>query len=169
MSDRLTFTLINDRVRNKRAGFREAQRYVTDVASVYGGDDCLVWPFARNSAGYGHIRLNKRNHLVSRLVCEIAHGSPPEGNYAAHSCGRGHMGCCSPKHLRWASPTENSADTSAHGTLSKGEKHGAAKLTLAEVSTIRALRGIETQRELAQRFGIAQSNVSLIQSGSTWR
>jgi predicted transcriptional regulator len=33
---------------------------------------------------------------------------------------------------------------------------------------IRRLRGHETQREIANRFGISQSLVSLIQTGKLW-
>lgn len=100
----------------------EALRYFYDVVSSYQGNDCLIWPFSKDKHGYGQLMLQGKRKIVSRLSCEIENGPPPAPNLdAAHSCGNGHLGCCSRKHMRWATRKENVADAIAHGTL-KGRR-----------------------------------------------
>jgi DNA invertase Pin-like site-specific DNA recombinase len=50
-----------------------------------------------------------------------------------------------------------------------GEPHPAAKLSMDDVREIRALCGVEKQRNIARRLGIARATVSHIQRGDTWR
>jgi hypothetical protein len=146
----------------------EAERYLREVAFQYTGDECLIWPYARNSAGYGHLSLNGRNQLVSRLVCDKVNGwSNLPWDEAAHSCGNGHLGCCAGKHLRWASAIENAADMVAHGNSQRGERMHMSKLTDDAVREIRASTLPRT--ELAERFGVTPSNISYIKRGKTWR
>lgn len=77
-----------------------------------------------------------------------------------------------PGNCRWA--TRAQQVESKRGNFLKGQpgRKGAAapwaKLTEAEVAAIRALRGKETQRLVGAQFGIAQSMVSLIQTGKSW-
>jgi hypothetical protein len=49
----------------------------------------------------------------------------------------------------------------------RGEDHGRAKLTQAQVDAIRAAEGV-SQRALARRYGIAQATVSQIRAGLRW-
>lgn len=63
---------------------------------------------------------------------------------------------------------ENVADTLIHGTRNRGERSGAAKLTRDKVATIRALRGVETQRLLAERFGVRRETIRDIQKRRIW-
>jgi DNA-binding transcriptional regulator YiaG len=49
-----------------------------------------------------------------------------------------------------------------------GESNRWAKLTLVDVRTIRASRGV-TQRELARKFGVSEGNIQKIVSGKLWR
>lgn len=95
--------------------------FLTSVAAAYDGDDCLPWPYSRNENGYGTLYAPKGETTVaSRAVCELVHGpAPSDTHMAAHSCGKGHEGCVNPKHLRWATPLENSADKVIHGTASR--------------------------------------------------
>jgi hypothetical protein len=79
-------------------------------------DECLFWPFARTWNGYGVAHWQGKVTAANRVVCELAHGAPPTNGvyYAAHSCGKGHLGCYNPKHLRWATPSDNGFDTMWH-------------------------------------------------------
>lgn len=134
------------------------------------GEGCLTWPYARTSAGYGHLAIDGRHTLVSRVVCERKHGPAPEGRfYAAHSCGLGHEGCVAPWHISWKTPTENAADKIAHGTHLTGDTCPASKLTSAQVAEIRAMRGTATQQQIGARFGVGQPNISAIFRGRSWR
>lgn len=151
-----------------RAANGELERYLREVVMTYDGDDCLIWPYAR-SHGYAIITRNRRNIPVSRLVCEDEHGPPPSPDHqGAHSCGRGHIGCVTRRHLRWATRTENMADCVGHGTRAHSERHGQAKLTVDQVRQIRNLRGTMSQRDIGARFGVTQGLVGMIQRREIW-
>lgn len=135
----------------------------------HASDECLTWPFGNNETGYGFIRLDGRVIKASRVMCELAHGAPAtRGLQAAHSCGNGRMGCVNPRHLRWATQSENQFDRVAHGTSNRGERCGSAVLTRDDVMRIRALAGVELQKVLAHRYGVAQATISKIQRGERW-
>ena len=71
-----------------------------EKAKTNDSEECLFWPFARNSAGYGHLEIEGRLTLAHRLICEAINGSAPdEKAEAAHLCGNGHLGCINWKHL----------------------------------------------------------------------
>jgi hypothetical protein len=135
----------------------------------HSGDECLAWPFGNNETGYGFIRLNGRVIKASRVMCELAHGAPATRDLqAAHSCGNGRKGCVNPRHLRWATQSENQHDRVLHGTSNRGERCGSAVLTRADVMRIRALAGVQRQRDLARHYGVAQATISKIQRGERW-
>ena len=92
------------------------------------GGECLTWPFSRSGGGYGNVWLNKKVKLAHRVMCERAHGPPSTPIHdAAHSCGKGHEGCCNPKHLSWKTKKENQADRRLHGTASSRRKEPQAR------------------------------------------
>lgn len=136
----------------------------------YGGDDCLPWPFESWSQGRGIIRLpGGQNMIASRYMCILAHGEPPTPEHeAAHNCGKGHLGCMNPRHLRWATSAENKADMIGHGTVMRGEKNAMAKLTVETVRQIRATPKNVTNREIAKQFGLSQNHTRLVRTGLKW-
>lgn len=146
------------------------RRYFFDVVVPYAGDDCLIWPFGRDSYGYGRIELGEGSALVHRRACEEVHGAPPEEPdiQAAHNCGNGHLGCCNPKHLRWATRYDNSMDRIKHGTHNRGERHMMAKLTVDQVLEIRKLQGSVGRAELAERFSVSTWNIDSIHKRTSW-
>jgi DNA-binding XRE family transcriptional regulator len=146
-----------------------AGAYLNNVVLSHDGNSCLIWPFGRGSDGYAKIWRDGQMRVVSRIVCELVNGAPPTPSYeAAHSCGNGHKGCVSPRHMSWKTVAENQADRLIHGTHARGHRHGAAKLTEAEAREIRRLRGAETQTSLAARFGVTFQTISDIQRGKRW-
>jgi len=146
----------------------EAMTWVENAIS-YAGDDCLIWPFARSGQKYGCMRFRGSTRLAHRVICELAHGSPPSpSSQAAHSCGKGHEGCVNPKHLRWDSRAGNFADKIKHGTDSRGEKSALAKITNDDVIRIRSLRGKMSQSAIGAEYGLTQPTISKIQSGKRW-
>ena len=131
------------------------------------GNDCLIWPFAKDRHGYGQIRYEGKPQYVSRIICTHRHGPPPTLKHqTAHSCGNGHLGCVNGEHLRWATRAENEADKLMHGTHQLGERNPSAKLTEVDVAIIRKWHG--TQREIARQYNIDQSTVSFIQNRKSW-
>jgi len=97
--------------------FNGEPRKFLAAAKAYDGNDCLLWPYATDGHGYGHVkRWGESPQKVHRLVCEAVKGPPPFPKAEAlHSCGNGHLGCCAPKHLRWGTHADNGRDMVAHG------------------------------------------------------
>jgi hypothetical protein len=127
-------------------------------------NDCINWPYGRGWKGRAKVWIGGRNCPAARVICERAHGAPPTPEHeAAHSCGKGHVGCINPRHLRWATPKENNADRLIHGTDLRGERNHLAKLAEADVREIRrlALEGM-TQRAIARQYEVSEPAISLI-------
>lgn len=142
--------------------------WLDSLASNWGSDECLPFPFSVGSHGYGQFQsaeYGRKPVLAHRYMCQKFHGEAPDSTReAAHSCGN--RLCVNPQHLRWATPKENQSDREAHGTTNKGERHGRAKLSLADVVAIRAAGG--PQCDIAQQFGIKRQTVSDIKRGRRW-
>ena len=142
-------------------------------ALAYTGDECLIWPFARCSSGYA-IMTHKGKHgrIVSRLICEEVNGPAPTPQYqAAHSCGRGHEACVTPRHLSWKTSAQNHQDRIAHGTDPRGERNPRALLSEADVIEIRRLHaaGDATRKQLRERFGVSEGAMYSIIRRRTWQ
>lgn len=132
-------------------------------------DDCLLWPFNCGSDGYGLVRYKGSMRSVSRLMCREVNGDPPTPLHeAAHSCGKGHHGCVNPKHLRWATTSENHADKLIHDTHIRGNRHPMGKLLETDVLEIKRLCETMTQVSVAKLYGIDPSHVSNLVNGKSW-
>lgn len=146
----------------------DAARFYHEVVRPYEGDDCLFWPYA-NVRGYAQVVIDGRTQLVTRLICSEANGPPPSDNMdAAHSCGKGSLGCVTKRHLSWKTRAGNMADAAAHGTIRRGEKASWSKLTEAQAREILALKGTASQREIAKLFPVNQQHISRIHNGTRW-
>lgn len=143
-------------------------RYLKKTIVQFDSDECLIWPFDKNVNGYGRVKIKGIRRAAHRVVCEIAHGLPPnDGIYdAAHSCGT--RACINKRHLRWATPKENSQEKIVHGTIARGERNGNAVMTKESAMTALELKGKMTQREIAERLGITRSSVRDIHIGKSW-
>jgi len=142
----------------------------------YDGTDCLIWPFGSQgkhksgAPGYGQAVLNGKNIGAHVLMCVLAHGEKPfEGSIVAHTCGKGHLGCVAPNHLKWSTYAGNSADRYSHGTVPFGESCINAKLTNGDVRRIRSLQGKMGSGEIAKMFGVGVTTVKRIHNRQTWR
>lgn len=141
-----------------------------ESAIKYDLDDCLIWPFSRGANGYGRIRVGGVNKGVHRVICEYLHGNAPSQKHqAAHSCGKGHLGCCSPLHISWKTPAENQADRIVHGTTNRGERYGRVKLTEDNVREIRCAYPLLSQYALAKKFNVSKSCIFHVLAGNSWR
>lgn len=133
------------------------------------GEECLIWPFARNDQGYPQVSVNGVRGYAHREICKRRHGPPPTPEHeAAHSCGKGHEGCINPEHLSWKTHAENQADRARHGTDNIGERNPQAKITVQQVREIRALWGSKSQSAIGRLYGISRSTVSLIHARKLW-
>lgn len=134
---------------------------------------CILWPGAIAGRGYPVATVDSEQVYVTRYVLEALVGPPPtEKHVAAHAphdvCGN--LNCINPKHLRWATYSENNGSDREHdGTLLAGERHPNSTLTETEAREIKRLcREGPSQREIAKRFGITQQHVSSINVGRRW-
>jgi predicted XRE-type DNA-binding protein len=74
-----------------------------------------------------------------------------------------------PDNLYWGTAKENQQDRLRHPTTGAGEAHPLARITAANVIEIRELLAKQVkQREIADRFGISQPQVSNIGTGRRW-
>ena len=152
-----------------RVAVGSAISFIQTTALQFGGDECLYWPFAKYPNGYGHIWDKGRNVPSHRLVCMMAHGEPPTQKHeAAHNCGNGHMGCCNPNHLRWATREENEYDKLVHGTDIRGSKHPNSKLSYHDVAVIKGLGPNISSTKLSRMFGVCRKSIHSIQTGKNW-
>lgn len=152
-----------------KAADGEPMRFLMEVAVPCSSDDCLTWPFAKTTHGYGQLWTDHpyRLELAHRVICRIVHGdAPTEKHEVAHSCGNGFSGCVNPRHLRWATRVENMADKIRHGTTFRGN-HPNAKLLVSDVISIRAASG--TDGEIAVKYGVSRSSINMIRARVSWK
>jgi hypothetical protein len=139
------------------------------AAHLHKADDCIFWPYASGTDGYGQVRYEGRMWRPSRLICLWTHGDPPTTEaHAGHSCDNGHLGCINRRHIAWRSAQENANDRLAHGTVLARESAPSARLSEGDVAKIRALAGQVSQEDLARRFAVSQGHVSRIILNKAW-
>jgi hypothetical protein len=131
---------------------RKCLRYV--VAPGGYKTDCWLWQLCKNKDGYGKVRdsLGKVG-LAHRAYYEERSGAIPAHLELDHLCGV--RACVNPEHLEAVTRHENL------------RRCGKLKLKPSDVDEIR--RSTDTQRVIARRYGISQSQVSRIRAGLSWR
>jgi hypothetical protein len=126
-------------------------------------DTCWLWTGARRRDGYGVMTSGKRGTpivAVHQLSFLLHRGPIPTGRWVLHTCDVRH--CVRPEHLWAGTALDNYQDMRSKG-------RGKASVTPGQVREMRALAGSLTQQQLAERFRITQTNVSLILTRKTWR
>lgn len=108
-----------------------------------------------------------------RMVAETWIGTPPfPGAWVLHKKNhRKEDGSLddSLDNLKYGNPSENSQDMVDHGTSTKGEKNGSARLVSEQVLEIRRRRALkEPARILAQEFNITVGHVYDIERRKCW-
>lgn len=137
--------------------------------SSYSNEQCLTFGFPLGRDGYGSVGYSGATHRAAHVMLRLVVGDPPSPiHQCAHSCGNGHKGCVNPKHLRWATPKENTDDRRAHGNILLGSRHGGSKLVEHQVIEIRLLKGLLRAKEVAANYGVSFCTVFDIWAGRTW-
>lgn len=111
-------------------------------------------------------RPHKRN--VHSLVTEAFLGPRPGDMQVAHLNGIR----TDPRieNLAYKTAAGNAADRTLHGTQQRGEKAYSAKLTEADIRSIRLLRSAGMlQRDLAEFFSVSRCEISQILAGKLWK
>jgi len=121
------------------------------------------------STGYAAVNMTKpgggrKQLLVHRAVLEAFIGKPGEGMEACHQ--DGDRMNPSLLNLRWDTRKSNHADKLLHGTAQRGEAHGNAKFTDAQILSVRS-RGLKP-KQIMEELGCASSTAKRISNGSSW-
>lgn len=133
-----------------------------------GTGGCLLWTACRNERGYGALVHHRKAVLAHRLSYQVNVGPIPAGMCVCHRCDT--PACVNPAHLFLGTHADNMADKVSKRRQSRGESHGKAKMTEAQVLEMRALHAAgETQKGLAARFGVSKFLIHCVVSGKTWK
>jgi len=139
------------------------------VAHVAGMSNCWVWTGKLTAKGRGLIRFGGKQVLSHRASWEAENGPVPNRMCVLHKCDR--PSCVRPSHLFLGTQLDNIRDRDAKGRqgTARGETSGTAKLTEADVLSIRAqwadgAKGIA----LASRFMVGPAQISKIVLRKSW-
>lgn len=122
----------------------------------------------RHADRYAHVMCGRgRMRRVHQLVAWAFLGPQPTGLYVCHRDGditRNHD-----DNLYYGTATQNQLDRRMHGRLGIGADHPNARLTEAQVLSIRArIDDGEKQSDLAREFGVTPSAISEIKTRARW-
>lgn len=132
----------------RRVHYREEDRgYATP---------CWIWQLWRSKEGYGHMSDGTgRQRPAHRVMWENVNGPVPAGLQLDHLCRQ--PPCVNPDHLE---PVTNGVNSRRGSTT---------KLDWPTVRTIRAELAQRTRRQvLADRFGVSNASIWLIEKGRNW-
>lgn len=131
------------------------------------GEGCWEWNGPRDQDGYGKFTVSGRPTSTHRYSWELHFGPIPEGQKVCHHCDN--PPCSRPDHLFLGTHADNHADRNAKGRQARGETAGNAKLTTADIATIRQMRaGGMLHREIAAHFPVTRGMVSHILRREAW-
>lgn len=136
---------------------------------------CWLWLASLDKDGYGKFGLGGRKGITGRahvVSWIINYGTVPNSLCVLHSCDT--RSCVNPTHLFLGTKRDNTVDMINKGrrknSFAPGEKHPYAKLTLADVNTIKVLKKKgHTNKALAKQFGVTSTNISCIIHGKIWK
>jgi hypothetical protein len=124
---------------------------------------CWPWKGRTNGKGYGRTDMG----MAHRIAYELVNGSIPAGAVIRHRCDNPR--CCNPSHLLPGSEADNARDAVERGRTSIGGRNGRTRLTEEDVSAIRANVESLSLKEMAARYGMAQSSIHYIRTGRSWK
>lgn len=134
---------------------------------------CINHTFKCRGIGYGYLQHEGKQVLAHRLAYCRAHSLSLEdisGQVVRHKCDN--PKCVNPDHLEIGSQADNMTDKVQRGRVLRGEHIGNSKLTQDQVSEIKRLYKKRSkafnQYQLAKRFGVSQSQISMIVGGKRW-
>ncbi len=132
--------------------------------------ECWKWTANKSKQGYGKISFMGKSMLAHRASYEFFKGSI-RGLMVCHSCDNPE--CTNPDHLFLGTAMENMQDKIAKGRhkgAKQGSDHHLSKITEVDVAAIRHeySTGDINQYQLAEKFGVSQSEISMIVTYKKW-
>ncbi len=134
-------------------------------------DECWEWLGCKDKNGYGQFRVNNKTYKSHRISWILENGDIPENYCICHSCDN--PLCCNPNHLFLGTHKDNIADRDKKGrqAIRNGIKNGNHKKIDQEILEIRQkyLTGLYTQKDLAEEYGVSQTQISFIVNKKQWK
>ena len=132
-------------------------------------DGCWLWTGLVRPDGYGAIRFEGKEQGAHRVAWKLFRGKIAPGMAVCHKCDV--PACVNPAHLFSGTPADNAKDMSRKGRNRQGEKHGSARLTLAQVRRIKTMLTEDKlyMSEIAREFEVSETTIRSIKAGKTWR
>jgi len=124
---------------------------------------CHEWTGSIAPNGYGNFHRDGKTAYAHRVAWELANNTVAA--YVLHTCDN--RKCVNPDHLFTGSFNDNMTDMVSKQRQAHGERNGHHKLTADLIRQIRSEIGL--QREIAAKYGVTASLVSMIRSGRIWR
>jgi len=131
---------------------------------------CWAWSGFLDKNGYGVLPTGKnygpdRAHRASWI---IHYGTIPEGMFVLHKCDNPE--CTNPEHLFLGTPADNTKDMIDKNRMLIGSKVATAKLSEADVQTIKTLLTLKkSYRQIAKMFNVGMTTIARIKNGKTWK
>lgn len=139
-------------------------------ASTTTSQECILWPWAKYTRGYGKVFHNGGHIGTHQYVLQLAIGPPvdPDKWHVLHSCNN--PLCCNWNHLRYGSHQDNLTQASREGFFPCGEQHHNSKLTSNQVTEIRK-RFLDGERNasLSREFKVNHVTISNIITRKSWK
>jgi hypothetical protein len=172
-----------DPLTTKRILGNDRARFESKVDRTGGLAACHPWLGARQTGGWGYFWLGDRMRSAHTVAWQFAHGPVPAGQELDHECHNRAMNagacfpgvcphrlCCNDLHLAPKTRQQHMADTHPW-PHARGEQHGLAKLTWAQIPEIHALLrdGELSLSAIGRQFGVGHGAISAIRDGRTWR
>jgi len=127
---------------------------------------CWIWNKCKSS-GYGRVKVDGKLLNAHRVSFELHHHQITEGLYVCHSCDV--KACVNPDHLFIGTAQDNVADRVKKGRSARGVSNVKAKLTEADVLSIRDLCSSGVSRVIiGVAFNVTPSCVGRIERRDTW-
>ena len=163
------FTCYNDTMPVKGTRTSAINRFVIKVYVPQDPAQCWIWTGARYHYGHGAFAPDgsvARSTPAHRWLYQYVHGvTLPSDITVNHNCDV--PPCVNPAHLYAGTHKDNMRDMVARGRQSRGAMHPSARLTEADVVSIRA--STESLKKLAQKYPVNSSCIGHIRQGLTWR
>jgi hypothetical protein len=116
---------------------------------------------------YGRFGIGPEVFKAHRVAYELVVGPIPQGLWVLHKCDNPR--CVRPSHLFLGNHATNMADVAAKKRAPHGTNHQYAKLTNADVKSIRKMRtqGVKN-KDIAKYFGICEATASTTARCLAW-